>query len=292
VDYHETFVLTVRVISIRTLLALAACNDWEVEQLDVVTAFLEADTEEEIYMRQPEGFRHTDIDGEERVCLLKKSLYGLKQAPRKWNKTITSWLDEYSFSQFKVGPGICVFIKEDELYVLLALYVEDIIIIGPTGSFIVRFKSAFGVRTLVQDLGSMSWLLGMTVERDRGNRIIKIRQHQYVLDMLERFNMVDCKPVGSPMAVDALSNCVETSTSKLLPGLVPYQSLIGSLLYASVGTRPDITMAVISHLSRYMYDPSHSHWEQAKRVLRYLNRYQTVALSTAEAECMVLSAAT
>jgi sugar phosphate isomerase/epimerase len=95
--------------------------------------------------------------------------------------------------------------------------------------------------------------------------------------------MVDCKPVGSPMAVDALSNCVETSTSRLPPGLVPYQSLIGRLLYASIGTRPDITMVVI----RFMSDPSHSHSEQAKRVLRYLKRQQTVALSTAEAECMV-----
>jgi stage V sporulation protein SpoVS len=72
VDYHETFAPTMRVISIRALLALAAYNDWEVEQLDVVTAFLEADIEEEIYVRQPEGFRHFDINGEERVCLLKK----------------------------------------------------------------------------------------------------------------------------------------------------------------------------------------------------------------------------
>jgi hypothetical protein len=85
-----TFAPIVRVISIRTLLALAAYNDWEVEQLDMVTAFLEADIEEEIYMRRPEGFRHTDINGEERVCLLKKSLYGLKQAPRNMNKTFTS----------------------------------------------------------------------------------------------------------------------------------------------------------------------------------------------------------
>jgi hypothetical protein len=109
----------------------------------------------------------------------------------------------------------------------------------------------------------------MTVEGDRANRIIRIGQQQYVLDMLKRFNMMDCKPVGSPMAVDALSNCVERSTSKLPPGLVPYQSLIGSLLYASVSIEPDITVA-ISHLSRFMSDPSQSHWEQAKRVLPYL----------------------
>jgi hypothetical protein len=143
----------------------------------VVTGFLEADIEEKIYMRQPQGLRHPDINGEEQMCLLKKSLYGLKQAPRNWNKTFTTWLEEYGFSQSKVDPGIYVFIKEGELYVL-ALYVDDNIIAGPTGSFIVEFKMAFGARFNVQDLGSMSWLLGMAVERDRGNPIIRIGQHQ------------------------------------------------------------------------------------------------------------------
>jgi hypothetical protein len=86
--------------------------------------------------------------------------------------------------------------------------VDGSIIVKPAGSFIVGFKSAFGERIDAQDLGPVSWLLGMTIERDRGNRIIMIGQQQYVLDMLERFNIMDCKPVGSPMAVDALSNCV------------------------------------------------------------------------------------
>jgi hypothetical protein len=94
-----------------------------------------------------------------------------------------------------VDPGIYVFIKEDELYVL-ALYVDDSIIVGPSGSFIIGFKSAFGERFNVQDLGPVSWLLGMTVERDRSSRIIRIGQQQYVLDMLERFNMMDCNYGG------------------------------------------------------------------------------------------------
>jgi hypothetical protein len=85
-DYHETFAPTMRVTPIRIVLALAAHIDWEVEPLDVVTAFLEDVIEEEIYMRQPEEFRHTDINGEERLCLLKKSMYGLKQATRNWSK--------------------------------------------------------------------------------------------------------------------------------------------------------------------------------------------------------------
>jgi hypothetical protein len=145
-DYHETFAPTVTVISIRTLLALAAYNDWDVEQLDVVTAFLQADVEQEVYTRQPDGFHHTDINGEERVCLLKKSLYGVMQTPRKWNKTITAWLKECAFSQSKVDHGNYVFIKEGDLYVF-ALCVDESIIVGPSGSFIVGFKSAFGMRS-------------------------------------------------------------------------------------------------------------------------------------------------
>jgi hypothetical protein len=137
----------------------------------------------------------------------------------------------------------------------MALYVDDIIITGAAGRFIPEFKVAFGSRFNVQALGPVSWLLGMTVERDRGTGIIRLGQRQNVLDMLERFNMMDRKPVSSPMAVDAVSKCGdETSVTQLPPGSVPYQSLIGSLLYASVSTRPDITMAV-SHLSRYMASP-------------------------------------
>jgi hypothetical protein len=102
--------------------------------------------------------------------------------------------------------------------------------------------------------------------------IIKFDKRQFVFDMLERFNMVDCKPVGSPIAVDALSVCADGTSSLKLPldGSVPYQSFIGRLvLHASLNTRPDITR-VVNHMGRYMASPSQSHWEQAKRVLRYL----------------------
>jgi hypothetical protein len=258
------------------LLKLATYNDWEVEQLYVGTAFLKADIEEKIYMRHTKGFRQTDIDGEERVCWFKRSLYGLKQASKNRNKIITTWLEEYGFNQFTVDPGIYVFNKEGELDVL-ELYVDDHNIVGSAGSLIVYFKSAFGARFNVQDVGRVSWLLDMAVERDRSNRIIRTRMQQYVLDMLERFNIVDNKRVGSPIAVDALSNCVKTSTSRMPPCLVPHQRWIDSLLYAPVSTRPNITMDV-SHLSRYMSDPSQSYWEQAKRVLRYLKGTVDTAL--------------
>jgi hypothetical protein len=105
--------------------------------------------------------------------LLQKALYDLKQAPRNWKKTITAWLEEYGFWQSKVDPCIFIYQKASQLYIL-ALYVDDIIIAGAAGRFILEFKVAFGSRFNVQDFGPVSWLLGMTVERDRGTGIIRL----------------------------------------------------------------------------------------------------------------------
>jgi len=265
VDFNEVFAPVVRYITIRTLLAMAAHHDWEIEQLDVVTAFLNSNVEETILMRQPEGFRHTDRSGKELVCLLRKSLYGIRQAPRNWNHCITEWLESYGFQQSKVDPG-CYIYNGSEGFYILALYVDDSILCGPKGPFITNFKQAFGKRFNIEDLGAVAWLLGMTVERDRAARTVKLGQRQFVMDMLEQFNMVDCKIADTPMPVK--SSTVNTDSSPL-PKDVPYASLVGKLLYASCCTRPDITAAV-SHLSRFMSKPLKMHWEMAKRVLRYL----------------------
>ena len=91
IDYSEIFSPVVKMSSIRVVLGMAATMDLEIEQLDVKTAFLHGDLEEEIYMEQPEGFM---VAGKEHlVCKLKKSLYGLKQAPRQWYKKFESFYD-------------------------------------------------------------------------------------------------------------------------------------------------------------------------------------------------------
>jgi hypothetical protein len=80
------------------LLALAGYNDREVEQLDVVTAFLEADIEEEIYMRQPERIPSHRHQWRGASVLVEEIIVWLKQAPRNWNETITAWLEDYGFT--------------------------------------------------------------------------------------------------------------------------------------------------------------------------------------------------
>ena len=84
VDYDETFSPVAMLKSIRIILAIAAYHDYEIWQMDVKTAFLNGDLEEDVYMTQPEGFVNPKDAG--KVYKLKRSIYGLKQASRSWNK--------------------------------------------------------------------------------------------------------------------------------------------------------------------------------------------------------------
>ncbi|GKE04317.1 retrotransposon protein, putative, ty1-copia subclass, partial [Tanacetum coccineum] len=96
IDYNKVLSPVVRHTSIHVILALTACKDYELEQLDVKTAFLHGNLEEVIYMRQPQGYEQGN-----KVCLLNKSLYGLKQSPRQWYRRF----DEYMLSN---GSSVAV----------------------------------------------------------------------------------------------------------------------------------------------------------------------------------------
>ena len=113
--------------TLRTLLALAAYYDLEVEQFDVVTAFLNADlTDSEVYMAQPDGYVKYDDNGVPYVCKLNKAIYGLKQTPREWNQLLTAWLVSYGWTQNLADPG-CFTITADGHLHILAVYVDDCI---------------------------------------------------------------------------------------------------------------------------------------------------------------------
>ena len=94
-DYNETFTPVARIYSIRMVLAVVASKRREVHHMDVKSSFLHGDLEEEIYMKQPEGF----IDDPSLVYILRKSLYGLKQAPREWYSMMDSFLIYQKFER-------------------------------------------------------------------------------------------------------------------------------------------------------------------------------------------------
>jgi hypothetical protein len=167
IDYDEIFAPVVRMEVLRLLLAVAATLDYEIHQMDVKTAFLNGNLDEDIYMYQPEGFVATGK--EHMVCKLNKSIYGLKQAPRVWYQTLVLFLETIHFHH--LVKDRCVFVGTiDSQTCYIAVYVDDLLIIAPTTLLITKIKSALNERFKMTDLGEVQFLLGWSIERDRSNR--------------------------------------------------------------------------------------------------------------------------
>jgi len=270
IDFEEIFSPVVKMSSIRVVLGLAASLDLEIEQMDVKTAFLHGDLEEEIYMEQPEGF--TVKDKENFVCKLKKSLYGLKQAPRQWYKKFESVMMQQGYR--KTTSDHCVFVQKfsDHDFIILLLYVDDILIVGKNSDRINRLKKQLGMSFAMKDLGPAKQILGMEITRDRKAKNLWLSQKKYIEKVLQRFHMDKGKVVSTPLSAH-FKLCREQSPSndeeKREMQNVPYASAVGSLMYAMVCTRPDLAHAV-GVASRFLSNPGKEHWNAVKWIMRYL----------------------
>ena len=270
IDFDEIFSPVVKMTSIRTVLGLAASLDLELEQLDVKTAFLHGDLHEEIYMEQPEGFE--EKGKEKLVCRLKKSLYGLKQAPRQWYRKFDSFMTSNGYKRTSADP--CVYFRKfpDGNFIILLLYVDDMLIVGQDAERISTLKKDLSKSFDMKDLGPAKQILGMEIARDRKAGKLWLSQEKYIERVLERFNMKHAKPVSTPLASHfKLSKrvCPTTEKEKASMSSIPYSSAVGSLMYAMVCTRPDIAHSV-GLVSRYLSNPGKAHWDAVKWIFRYL----------------------
>jgi hypothetical protein len=265
IDFNQTFASVVKPMSYKAIFAIAAALDWELGQMDVKTAFLYGRIDSEIYVEQPEGC----CQEEGQVCLLEKALYGLKQAPRVWYETMAKFLQE-ELGLEPLDSDMSVFHTTDGRQLIIAVYVDDLLIAGPDMEEIHGVKKILTNRFKMTDLGSCSYYLGMQVTRDRLNRTIKLSQRGYLENVLEQFGMSDCKPVATPMETSAKHMVRSEDHWMAKPeDRQRYQSAVGSLMYAMMGTRPDIAFAV-SAVSRFASNPNDQHWNAVKRILRYL----------------------
>ena len=258
-DYNETFATVVKPMSYKTLFAIAAALDLETEQTDVKTAFLYGNIDEEIYVAQPEGLSN----GTKQVCRLNKALYGLKQSPRVWYNTLADYLRELGFEP--LAADLSVFAKG---HTFVAIYVDDLLLVGPSKPDIQAIKDCLNANFDMTDLGPCSYYLGMSVTRDRPNCTLRLGQRGYMEKVLQDFSMWESNPVDTPMAGNDLVKAPEgyQAPEDLR---ATFQSAVGSLMYAMLGTRPDIAYAV-SKVSRFTSNPDKSHWQAVKRILRYL----------------------
>nr|GEW83047.1 Gag-Pol polyprotein [Tanacetum cinerariifolium] len=213
IDFNEIFSHVVRMTTIQVVLAMCAAYDLHLEQLDVKTAFLYRNLEEEIYMLQPEGFKQKGK--ENLVCKLNKSLYGLKQTPRYWYKRFDSFIRSLEYNRLHADP--CAYFKRfgNNDFIILLLYVDDMLVAGPNKDRINKLKAQLAREFEMKDLGPANKILGMQIHRDRVSRKIWLSQKSYVNKILQRFNMQDYESKSTTGCVFTLSGRTVSWVSKL-----------------------------------------------------------------------------
>ncbi|SDA02183.1 BZ3500_MvSof-1268-A1-R1_C036g00033 [Microbotryum saponariae] len=263
IDFNETFAPVARFSSIRSLLALAAANGLHVHQADIDKAYLHGDLDHDIWMTAPRGF---DLPSD-KVLRLRRSIYGLKQAGRIWNRHIDASLRALGYTA--TGTDHCVYSWLDDRQCphYIALYVDDLLMISPELAEIERVISGLDQRYGVKRLGPAEYILGIQIRRfDDGS--IALSQERYIMDVLARFHF-DTTTRGTtvPMTPGLSLTAIPGQGTERIRSW--YLQAIGSLLYISLGTRPDIAFAV-SYLARFANNPGRRHWIAVKHILRYL----------------------
>jgi hypothetical protein len=259
IDYEEVFAPVARLDTVRMLLAMAANWGWEVHHLDVITAFLNGDLEEDVYVSQPDGYV---VKGKEQmVYKLSEALYGLKQAPRAWNVKLDKSLKKLGFK--KCASEAAVYTRGvGKARVILGVYVDDLIVTGSDPSEIAVFKRQMTSEFEMSDLGKLSFYLGIEVEQDTD--CITIKQTGYAKKVLSRFGMADCNPTkvpinpGTVLHKDKHGDAVDSTE---------YRRIVGCLRYL-LHTRPDLAFSV-GMASRFMERPTVLHHNAVKQILGY-----------------------
>ncbi|KAL7723605.1 hypothetical protein ACLKA6_007303 [Drosophila palustris] len=229
IDYTETFSPVARIGSIRALIAIAVEFSLDVHQFDFNSAYLNGEIEEDIYINVPPEFddiltgKEKQKYGKNNVCKLKKALYGLKQSGRQWYKKLDNKLKEMELNPIAADP--CVYLKKK-------------------GNRIIIVSLNFEIK----DLGKLSYCLGIEFNQNKEKKSFSMSQPKYIKDLLKQFNMEDCKTTSTPINTsEKLSTdmCPKNEAEKEEASKLPYQNLVGALMWLAVSTRPDIAHASI-----------------------------------------------
>lgn len=212
---------------------------------------------------------------DQRCVRLRKALYGTKQASHVWHASIHRTLTSLGFRACTADP--CVYVRVSPSTgdpILLGLFVDDLLAVHSPRAAVEwnRVKAQLQSTYRMKDLGDAEWVLGMKVTRDRDRRRLELSQARYVDKMLTEFQMTECKPASTPeqhgKQLSKKDEAIDDSERATMAGR-PHLELVGSLLYKSISTGPDIAHAT-SLLARYMAKPGEACWTAAKRCLRYL----------------------
>jgi len=292
IDFLHTYAPLISLSTVRLVLSFAATHNYEIHQLDIVAAFLESEIKEEIYLQLPFGFgivggtiqdaslcRVAYTGKREPVCVrILKSLYGLRQSALNWYGKLDSELIRNRFRKSDWEAGVYY---QGEL--VLLVWVDDILLVGGRSAVQATRKILENTFT-IRDMGPIAHFLGMRVTRDLRTKVISLDQSGYISQVLRRFQMDRGSGVSAPLDPGMsllkrngrMTTVVEEEGAMRKEGNLlrddqieeqvdqkEYQEIVGSLNYAAIATRPDISFAV-GVLGRYASDPARRHMIMAK----------------------------
>jgi len=270
-DFDQVFSPVMRFETVRLMLVLAALENWYITGLDVRSTYLYGKLDKEIYMEQPEGFA---VPGQERkVLCLWCALYGLKQAGLVWWRTLDESLKELGFERLKSEAGIFFYKKKSTNIVIGIIYVDDTLFCGPNKAVVYAIKAQFMHKWECRDLGEPNEFLQMQITRK--GCAIHLDQCTYLQKVIEHCGMLNAKSASTPLPAGYYATKNTEPVDADLRSR--FQTVIGSLLYLMLGTRPDIAFAV-THLSCHATNPSQDHLNKALYICRYLIGTSTYSL--------------
>ncbi|OJT02864.1 Retrovirus-related Pol polyprotein from transposon TNT 1-94, partial [Trametes pubescens] len=199
VDFFDTYAPVAKTASIRVALAFAARHDFEVHQVDVKSAYLNGEFEdnEVIWMAVPPGSNLTN--DKTLVLRLLRPLYGLKQSARHWHKKLLHVLcEKLRMAQSDVDQAVFYRAEGTDLIVIV-VHVDDLTVVTATVALVVEVKAKLREAFDISDKGEIHFILGFAVLRDRSNRRLSLSQTAYIESIVRRFGLEDAKPVSTPM---------------------------------------------------------------------------------------------
>ena len=279
IDFDRVFSAVVKASTLRLLLVLAALNDYDLHQIDIRQAYLQAKLDTDLYMYPPPGVAAYDSKGNRLICKLRRSLYGLKQAGREWAGLFSSFLASWGFTRSKIDT--CLYMYHfGSTFLWAAVYVDDVLLVSNDKPLRARFMAALSARFPTDDKGELQWLLGIAITRDRSSRSLALSQELYISDLVAKFashiSAGHTRHYDSPMEEGLILNAADCPTpdtteyDNMAAHRSVYLSIVGGLLWLANMTRPDIAYTT-GQLSRFLTNPSLKAFHAAVRCLIYLD---------------------